>query len=125
VGGGYARARAEDAAGARLLTEIPKETVKFFTTYKLPGAWSDLMLGGNLRWQGEIYTEGSGPNGENFNQGSLVLLDLMAKYALTSNVSLALNVNNVFDRAYYSGLSYSTGVYGAPRSLMATAKYSY
>lgn len=124
VGGGYARAKPEDSNGERLLTEIPKDTVKFFTTYKVP-ALADLTIGGNLRWQGKIYTEGSGPNGEDFKQDSLVLVDLMAKYALTSNVSLALNVNNVFDKDYYSGLSWATGVYGEPRNMKVTARYSY
>lgn len=124
VGGGYARAKPEDADGERLLSEIPKDTVKFFTTYKVL-ALPDLTIGGNLRWQGKIYTEGSGPNGETFTQDSLTLVDLMAKYALTSNVSLALNVNNVFDKSYYSGLSWATGVYGEPRNMMVTARYSY
>lgn len=124
VGGGYARAKAEDPDGERLLTEIPKDTVKFFTTYKIP-ALPDLVVGGNLRWQGKVYTEGYGPQGQTFTQDSLVLVDLMAKYALTSNLSLALNANNVFDKDYYSGLSGSTGVYGAPRNLTVSARYSY
>ena len=125
LGGGFAHARVEDPNGARLLTEIPKDTLKLFTTYELPGNWSDLTIGGNLRWQSGIYTEGSGPNGETFTQGSLALVDLMAKYKVTQNVSLAFNLNNLFDKEYYSGLSWATGVYGAPRNLMVTAKYSY
>jgi outer membrane receptor for ferric coprogen and ferric-rhodotorulic acid len=124
VGGGYARAKVEDPTGARLRTEIPKDTFKFFNTYKVP-ALPDLTVGGNLRWQGKIFTEESGPNGETFTQDSLVLLDLMAKYALTSNLSLALNINNVLDKDYYSGLSWGNGVYGEPRNMKVSARYSY
>jgi outer membrane receptor for ferric coprogen and ferric-rhodotorulic acid len=127
VGGGYARAKSENPDGERLLREIPKDTFKFFSTYKLPGAWSELTVGGNLRWQGKVYTEGFGPNDEvrPFTQGSLVLVDLMAKYALTPDVSLAVNLSNVFDKEYYSGLSGANGVYGNPRNMTFSARYSY
>jgi outer-membrane receptor for ferric coprogen and ferric-rhodotorulic acid len=126
VGGGYARAKVENPDGERLLAEIPKDTVKFFTTYQLPGQWSDLTIGGNFRWQNEIGSDARVSN-ETFayEQGSLVLVDLLAKYAVTSDISLALNVNNVFDKEYYSGLSGVAGVYGTPRSMTVSARYSY
>ncbi|MET0193373.1 MAG: TonB-dependent siderophore receptor, partial [Hyphomicrobiaceae bacterium] len=125
VSGGYARAEPEDSDGEHLRTEIPKDTFKLFTSYKLPGQWSALTVGGNVRWQGKVYTEASGPNGEDFTQDSLVLFDLMAKYTFTPNLSLTLNANNVFDKEYYSGLSWATGTYGTPRTLLLTTKYSY
>lgn len=124
VGGGYARAKVEDPNGERLLTEIPKDTFKLFTSYKV-AQWPDLSVGGNVRWQGKVYKDEAGPSGQTFTQDSLILLDLMAKYAITTDLSVALNLNNVFDKEYYSGLSWSTGVYGAPRNLAASIKYSY
>ncbi|RYY02219.1 MAG: TonB-dependent siderophore receptor [Gammaproteobacteria bacterium] len=123
VGGGYAHAKPKDSEGEPLLTEISKDNFKLFSTYKLSGDWQALTLGGNLRWQGKSYSEGSGPNGEDYNRDAITLVDLMAKYAVTENLSLTLNANNIFDKEYYSGFNYSSGTYGSPRSLMLTARY--
>ncbi|MFA5632171.1 MAG: TonB-dependent siderophore receptor [Porticoccaceae bacterium] len=124
VGGGFSRAEPEDADGDALLTYVPTDTFKLFSRYQFGGDLTNLQVGGNLRWQNEAYIEDAGPNGESFRQGSVALVDLMARYALTPAVSLGVNVNNLFDRTYYSGLSYA-GVYGAPRNLSVTAKYSF
>ncbi|PJL58289.1 TonB-dependent receptor [Stenotrophomonas maltophilia] len=47
----------------------------------------------------------------------------MALYPLSSNVSAAVNINNLFDRHYYSQIGfYNQGWYGAPRNVMFTLK---
>lgn len=125
LGGGYAYAKPKDAAGAQLLTHVPKDTLKVFSTYRFPGEWQGLTVGGSLRWQGKSFQTGSGPNGEDFVQNALVTVDLMARYAMTKNVTVALNINNLFDKTYYSGFSWNHGIYAAPRNLRATLKYQF
>ncbi|HHA2860777.1 TPA: hypothetical protein ACOFDH_003239 [Stenotrophomonas maltophilia] len=50
----------------------------------------------------------------------------MALYPLSSNVSAAVNINNLFDRHYYSQIDfYNQGWYGAPRNVMFTLKVGY
>ena len=126
VGGGYTRTIVEDKDGNGLLTDIPENMLKLFTTYRLPGEWRDVVVGGNLRWQGDVYQDvlgGSWPNNDKLTQDSVTILDLMARYELDP-VTLSLNVNNVFDQKYYSGVTTMVR-YGQPRSVMLTAKYKF
>lgn len=125
LGGGYSQAKPKDSEGKPMLTEVATESFKLFSSYKLSGEWQDLTLGGNLRWQDSSYSEGSSPTGGDYQQASLTLVDLMTKYAVTEKLSLTLNANNIFDKEYYSGFTWATGVYGAPRNFMLTAKYQF
>jgi outer membrane receptor for ferric coprogen and ferric-rhodotorulic acid len=124
IGGGFSRAEARDRDGARLLTEIPKDTVKLFSGYRLPGRLNAVTVGGNLRWQGEAYLENTGPNGETFRQGSLVTVDLMAKYDVTEHLLLSLNIDNLFDEKYFSSVGNSS-FYAEPRNALLSARYSF
>lgn len=50
----------------------------------------------------------------------------MARYELTRQLSLQLNVDNLFDRTFYSGNSWFPGfVYGEPRNARATLRYNF
>ncbi len=124
LGGGYAYAKPEDASGTQLLTEVPRDTFKLFSSYRLPGDLQALTIGGNLHWQGRSFATGSGPNGEDFVQDALITADVMARYAVTKNVTAALNINNLFDKTYYSGFSWDHGIYAAPRNFMLSLKWS-
>ncbi|WP_230976177.1 TonB-dependent siderophore receptor [Pseudothauera nasutitermitis] len=117
---GYAYATTEDGDGQRVLTYVPRQTLKLFTSYRLPGAWEKLTLGGGLHWQNAI-TSGSGFN---YRQGSLALVSLMARYQIDRSLSVSLNLNNALDRRYFSGIG-ENGLYGAPRNFMASLKYSF
>ena len=48
VSASYALANAENSDGERTNTTHPRQQVKLFTTYELPGAWSGLTLGGGV-----------------------------------------------------------------------------
>lgn len=124
VSGGFSHTKVEDRNDSPLNTFVPKDTFKLFTSYDFSGALDDLLIGGNVRWQGRSYNENLGPNGETFEQDGFVLVDLMARYTVTEDLSLALNVNNLFDKTYYSGHG-STGIYGTPRHAIVTAKYTF
>ena len=118
---------ASDGEGKALQTDQPRSLVRVFTTYQLPGDWNKLTVGGGVNWQSHVYTIASGPNGaERVGQGSYAITNLMARYRFNRNLSAQLNVNNVFDRKYYSQVGfYSQGAWGAGRSAMMTMRYQY
>jgi len=56
-------------------------------------------------------------------QGAYALFNLMARYQFSPKLSLQLNLNNVFDKQYYSqiGYYYATA-WGAPRKCNGDAE---
>lgn len=116
---GYAYSVTTDADDQRINTNLPRNSVKTFTSYRLHGPLNKLTIGGGVNWQSKV-----GADLHTFSQSSYAVTNLMARYDISRNLSAALNINNVFDREYYSqsGL-YS--VYGAPRNLMTSFKYSF
>ncbi len=124
VAGGFARTTTENSTGDHINRYIPDNTFKLFTTYEWDQLLQGLTVGGNLRWQDEAVAEDAGPNGEDFVQDSLFLVDLLAKYRVNEQLSLALNLNNAFDKTYYSGMQY-IGRYGEPRNLVASARWQF
>lgn len=118
---GYAYARTEDAQGERTLTRLPLHSIKLFTTYRLPGAWNRLTLGGGINWQSAISSNST----FDYRQGDVTLVNLMARYDISKHLSAALHVNNLLDKRYFSTVSSNYGTYGAPRSFILSAKYSF
>ena len=118
---------ASDANGNAIQTNQPRTLFKLFSTYRLSGRMHGLTLGGGLTWQSSNYTMGRGPNGrERVEQGSYALVDLMARYQINNQTSLQLNVNNLFNKKYYSQIGfYNQGAWAEPRNVMATLSYKY
>lgn len=117
---GYAYAVTEDGNSERVLTYVPRQTLKLFTSYRLPGEWNNLTLGGGIHWQ-NANTSGSGFD---HRQGSLALVSLMARYQINRNLSASMNLNNALDKRYLSS-NRDNGTYGAPRNIMVSIKYSF
>lgn len=124
---GWSHWTASDGDGNAIQTDQPRSLVRVFTTYQLPGDWHRLTVGGGVNWQSHVYTIASGPNGdERVGQGSYAITNLMARYRFNRSLSAQLNVNNVFDRKYYSQIGfYSQGAWAAGRSAMLTMRYQY
>jgi outer membrane receptor for ferric coprogen and ferric-rhodotorulic acid len=116
---GYSHAKVEDRAGRRLQTGQPRNNVKLWTTYD----WRGVTLGGGVNWQGEVYQDNAGPNGERFDQPGYALVNLMARCKLGANATATVNVNNVLDKRYYS--SASGGFYGDPANVMVSLAYRF
>ncbi len=119
VAGGYTYSISEDADDNRIVTQVPRQSVKTFTTYRLHGALEKLTIGGGLNWQSK-----TGYDLHTYTQDSYYLASLMARYEISENLSASVNVNNLFDEEYYSSAS-TYGTYGAPRNVMTSLKYSY
>jgi outer-membrane receptor for ferric coprogen and ferric-rhodotorulic acid len=124
---GIAHFTAHDGDGVRLNSQIPRTTAQLFTAYQLPGTWSKLTLGGGVRWQSRFYqAPNTGTSSLGGEQGAYALVSLMGRYAITNKTTVAVNVNNVFDKKYaLQKGDFDTVSYGAPRNVMVTLNYRY
>ncbi|MBD9485561.1 TonB-dependent siderophore receptor [Pseudomonas sp. PDM14] len=111
----FSRNIVQDANGNKLNTNVPQNTVKLFTTYTLHSVGNGLTLGGGVNWQSEIYSVKQGPRSVRFTQGDYALVDVMARYPLTKQLSVTANLNNLLDEKYYTSTSGSS-YYGTPRN---------
>lgn len=107
--------------GTQFTPVIPKHSVKIFTDYSFAdGSLSGLSIGGAI-------TLNSAQRGTGVVQPSYFVADLRAGYDFTQNINLSVNVNNVFDKTYYSevrDLRFSNW-YGTPRSAFVTLNVKY
>lgn len=120
---GYTQRTTKDPAGEHVNTEAPSNMAKLFTTYRLAGLGNGLTIGGGARWQGDIYAAGRGPGGGRFTQEAYTVVNLMARYPISKDLTLSANLNNVFDKEYYSTVS--SAYYGMPRNLRVNLSYKF
>ncbi|MGO2392890.1 MAG: TonB-dependent alcaligin siderophore receptor FauA [Halomonas sp.] len=123
----YTLAQAETAQGERTNTSHPRQQLKLFTAYQLPGTWHDLTVGGGVRWQSDISRAASSPNGSvQVGQDAYAVADLMARYRFNDNLNAQLNVNNLFDKDYYEQIGfYSQYWLGEPRSATVSLNWDW
>lgn len=123
----YTLADAEGPEGERINTSHPRQQVKLFTSYRLPGAWRNLTLGGGARWQSDTYREARTPAGpRRVGQDDYVVADVMARYRFNERLSAQLNVNNLFDEDYYEQIGfYSQAWWGEPRSAVVSLDWQW
>src|SRR5690606_28989141 len=126
---GYSQFEVEDATGQAVNTDHPRQLLKLFTTYRLPGAWSDLVIGGGVNYRSKNYSAGVNPVTNapfRFQQDGFVLVSLMARYDLSDALQLQANVENLFDETYYSQIGFfSQYRYGAPRNATVSLRYRF
>ena len=121
---GATRYIAEDNEGNAVNPNLPRTTVKMFTSYRLP-VMPELTVGGGVNWQNRVYTDTVTPYGTfRAEQGSYALVDLFTRYQVTKNFSLQGNVNNLFDKTYDTNVEGSI-VYGTPRNFSITGTYQF
>ena len=108
----------------------PRQLFKLATIYNLPDELQRWRIGGDVYQQSRIRTSGgTGATAWKNQQGSYTVVGLVAGYKASEQLDLQLNVNNLFDRTYYSSVAngaYSPyDIYGDPRNLKLTARYSF
>ncbi|WP_406819558.1 TonB-dependent siderophore receptor [Pseudomonas sp. KnCO4] len=121
---GYSHSRTEDADGNRLTTQLPMDTFRLWTTYRLQGDWNKLTIGGGASWNSSsslTYAR----LGARVTQDDYTVASLMARYQINDNLSATVNVNNLFDEKYYAGMAGSYAHYGAPRNTMLNLRYDF
>ncbi len=129
VNASYSQFKIEDAQGNNVNTDQPRKLLKIFTTYDLPGVLTGLTIGGGVNYRSKAYSDGTNPGtgaAFRFQQDGYTLVSLMARYAVTEQLQLQGNIENLFDKKYYSQAgSFSQYRYGAPRNFMISANYRF
>lgn len=126
----YNYSASKDATGKRINTTFPRQMARLWTTYRLPGEWRRVTLGGGVEWNGGISYTGNAwqiDRTVTARQGAYAVASLMARYEVNDKLSLTLNVQNLFDRKYIASMSgwWYSGTYGAPRSAQVIARYKF
>lgn len=128
LGAGYTQFDPEKENGEAFNTRFPTKLLRSFTTYQFPGEWSRLTVGGGVNWQDDIYTYAANPagNAEKIEQEAYALVNAMARYQISDNLSAQVNANNLTDEKYYDIFeAFGAITYGAPRSVTVSAKYRF
>ena len=86
-------------------------------------------MGGGARWQNTAWQNiWNSPHGqyEKFEQPDYWVVDLMTRYQISKNLSATVNVNNLFDKYYFTNIGfYNSAVYGEPRNFMVTTRWDF
>ena len=115
---GLANFEAKNADGSKFNTNSSRTTANLFGKYTL----NDYRFGGGLNYKSKYYTDTSYGR---ITQDAFITTDLMAGYKVNKNLDLQLNVNNIFDKEYYSGIGVNSMVYGDTRNATLGMKYTF
>ena len=115
---GLANFEAENANGSKFNTNSSRTTANLFGKYTL----NNYRFGGGLNYKSKYYKDTSYGR---ITQDAFITTDLMAGYKMNKNLDLQLNVNNIFDKEYYSGIGVNSMVYGDPRNATIGMKYTF
>ncbi|MGP1682021.1 MAG: TonB-dependent receptor domain-containing protein, partial [Giesbergeria sp.] len=131
---GYSHTRSRNAKGEPINTTVPRNLLRLFTTYKF-GEGQRWTVGGGINLQSSFWSAAKRPSGavaangsavtvaSRIDQGPVVLGSLMASYRFSDQLSASINVNNLFDKHYYSRVGFYNGVHWAdPRTVSFTLR---
>lgn len=103
-------------------TWTPEHMLRVWTSYQLPGDWNRLNVGAGVTTQS--HTLGYD---RSFKVPGFSVWNMRVAYQVTPEVSLSMNLNNVFDKRYWiPGFAEQNGnnEFGDPRNVMFTLKYT-
>jgi outer membrane receptor for ferric coprogen and ferric-rhodotorulic acid len=123
---GWSHFNVKAPRGGAIRTALPRTLLRSFTSVRLPGAWHHLTVGGSLDWQGPSHTPVDGPTGpQRVDQSSVLLVGVMARYALGERASLQVNGNNLLNRKYLVLDDFSNPYYAPPAQYMVSFNYRF
>lgn len=122
LGASYTFLRATTANAERAVPQQPRHLLRLTTAYRFSGALQGLRLGGSATLQSATYGEWRGGKGR-IPQPAYALLNLMASYEISRNLTAQFNINNLFDKKYYRNVGFYDSVFwGDPRSVTLTLR---
>jgi catecholate siderophore receptor len=125
---GYTRQQARVLAGAAVtadgsynLAYTPEEAFTGWTSYRLP---MGLVLGGGVRYSGQMLRGTDGALGTPRAVKSYTVWDAVLTYPVSTWLSVRLNAYNLFDKRYVAAINKSGYRYtpGTPRTVLLTAE---
>lgn len=126
---GFTSYDVKDADDVKINTEQPRRIFKSYSRYQFSGALSQLTIGGGINWESQSYATTTNPitaTPEKVKQDAFALVNLMAKYQLTPELSTQLNINNLTDETYYTNIgNFGQIAYGSPRTVSLSARYEF
>ena len=126
--GSYTLMRVRGESKEPVRTFVPRNTGRLNVSYS-PPSFAKLKLGAALQYQSRIYLEPGAvtPAGVpiRITQSGYALLDLLARYALTEQLAVSVNLRNVTNKKYLTALNFDQGYYGAPRAILGTVSWKY
>ena len=104
--------------------------LRLWANYQLPGELSKWQVGAGSNIQSGTYGRyvGTAPStGVKNENGGFAIYNARVGYDVTKNVNLSVNVENIFDRFYYSqiGTVENNTYYGNPRNVMFTMRTNF
>lgn len=117
-------------------TYLPRHLVKLATTWQLPGAMQAWKVGANMQAQSSIYQDQTTTGYQSYNYGAIPyrveqkayqVYGLMASYQFDRSTEVQLNLNNVFNKLYYStigGTNWGNHI-GTPRNGAVTLRMKF
>lgn len=129
VSAGWSDYSAKDANGTHVLAHQPRRVFNFSTRYDFAGTLDGLSIGGAVKWESRPPVTAANPGSgavERIGQPAYALANIMVRYDITEALSLQLNVDNLFDKRFFSGNVWFPGfVYGEPRNGRITLKHTF
>lgn len=118
VNASYTNIDVQDEQGNDANTWAPRDVVTFQLAYTIPAA-PEVELGFGGRWQSEISNVDY-----NVEQGAYFLGNVYASQAFSENLTIRMNINNIFDKKYINSL-HTIGYYGAGINAQLSAAYTF
>lgn len=112
---GLTRLKLTGPDGHDIYEWVPRTTVNFRFDTKL-AALPKLKVGVGGRWQSDVHRV------DGAKQDAFFLANAFATWQFSNDLSVRLNVNNLFDKKYIGGIQYGA-IYGAPRNAALTLEY--
>lgn len=118
VNASYTNIDVQDEQGNDANTWAPRDVVTFQLAYTVP-VTPEVELGFGGRWQSEISNVDY-----NVEQGAYFLGNVYASQAFSENLTVRMNINNIFDKKYINSL-HTIGYYGAGINAQLSAAYTF
>ncbi|AOA59739.1 TonB-dependent siderophore receptor [Acinetobacter larvae] len=109
---------AKDGDDNKFNTRAPRTNLNIFSKYRI----NDFSFAAGVNWKSDSYI---GSGSKKVSQDAYATVDLMASYNFSKNLTAQLNINNVFDKKYYSGYSANAYAYADPMHGIFSLKYKF